>query len=72
MQHCIIDRIENGIAVCELDDKTLIGIPVIDLPEGVREGDCLVKDGGSWEIDFERAASRKERISKLASSLFVD
>lgn len=72
MQHCIIDRLEGGVAVCELKDKTMADIPLADLPEGVREGDCLTREDGVWMFDQERAGARKARISKLADSLFAD
>ena len=62
----IIDRIENNIAVCEIDDTT-IDIPLFALPNGVREGDAV-----SVLIDKEQTENRKENINKLMNSLFKD
>lgn len=72
MQRCIIDRLEGDIAVCELEDGSMVDTPLSSLPEGVREGDCLVRVDGLWHIDSERTATRKTRIAKLAESLFAD
>lgn len=62
----IIDRIENNIAVCEVDGST-IDIPLFALPKGVREGDAV-----SVSIDKEQTENRKENINKLMNSLFKD
>ena len=37
-----IDRIEEGIAVIELDSDNYIDIPIKYLPPGVKEGDMLI------------------------------
>ena len=44
----IIDRIEEGIAVIELDSENYIDIPIKYLPAGVKEGDKLI-------LDFEKS-----------------
>ncbi|MBN2144872.1 MAG: DUF3006 domain-containing protein [Candidatus Aureabacteria bacterium] len=38
----IIDRIEEGFAVIELDEDNLIDVPVKYLPPAVGEGDSLM------------------------------
>lgn len=38
----IIDRIEEGFAVIELDSENYIDIPLKYLPPGVKEGDKLI------------------------------
>jgi hypothetical protein len=62
----IIDRIENNIAVCEVDTKT-IDVPLSALPNGVCEGDVI-----SLTIDKKQTDDRKENINKLMNSLFKD
>lgn len=62
----IIDRIENNIAVVEIDDTT-IDIPLFALPSGLREGDAV-----SVSIDKEQTENRKENINMLMNSLFKD
>ena len=43
-----IDRIEEDIAVIELDSDNYIDIPIKYLPPGVKEGDKLI-------LDFEKS-----------------
>ena len=38
----IIDRIEEGFAVIELDEENYIEVPLKYLPEGVKEGQALL------------------------------
>lgn len=62
----IIDRIENDIAVCEIESFT-IDIPLSALPEGVQEGDVI-----SLSVDKAQTADRKEKIKDLMNTLFKD
>ncbi len=67
----IIDRIEGDIAVCENIDRTTTSIPLILLPEGVKEGDVISKDeNGGFIIDAEKTFERKKRIKRLLSNLW--
>lgn len=70
MKRYIVDRIEGSFAVCEAEDKTMLNVPLADLPEGAAEGDCLVKDGEAWTQDPARKSARKARIDSLAARLF--
>ena len=38
----IIDRIEEGFAVIELDEENYIDVPLKYLPPGVKEGQALI------------------------------
>ena len=38
----IIDRIEEGFAVIELDEDNTIDVPLKYLPPGVKEGQALI------------------------------
>lgn len=40
----IIDRIEEGFAVIELDEENYIDVPLKYLPAGVKEGQTLILD----------------------------
>ncbi len=64
----IIDRIEEGWAVCYTDDDRNIRIdmPVQDLPEGVLEGDHLIV---TFEIDREKTKKEKEYAEELLREL---
>ena len=60
----IIDRFEGDMAIIECEDK-MIEIPVKYLPATAKECDVL-----KLVIDKEKTDERKERIQKLADSLF--
>ena len=58
----IIDRIEEGLAVLEYGFDSII-CPITNLPEGVREGSVLIKDGMNFLLDAsEETAARSHRI----------
>lgn len=63
----IIDRIEDSIAVAELEDLSTVDIPLSALPKGVKEGDVI-----NVSIDENETQSRKESISRLMDDLFAD
>ena len=66
-----VDRIADGIAVCEKEDMTTVGIPLSELPDGTKEGSVLLlKDDGSYSIDINEESKRKKRILDLQSMLF--
>jgi len=66
----IIDRFEGEFAVCEKEDRTMMEIPIKDIPAGAAEGDVLVVDQGSITADREETEKRKERIEGLMDSLW--
>jgi len=61
----IVDRIENGIAVCEIDGA-MIEIALSKISSDVKEGDVLANtgDGESYTIDIATTKQRKEDINK--------
>ena len=72
----IVDRIENGLAVCEIDGGT-IDIPLDRISGDAKEGDILHEgDGGAGysiaqeETDLKRAAVRDrfERLKKRSKA----
>lgn len=46
----IIDRLEEGLAICETELRKRISVPVSHLPKEVKEGDVLREEEGrfSW------------------------
>ena len=58
----IIDRIEEGTAVCETGNGRLL-VSLSDIP-GAGEGDVIVYsfEKGSWEVDADATAARREQI----------
>lgn len=63
----IIDRIENNIAVCELENGEMLDVKISALPKGIQEGDVI-----NLSVDETETNERKERIDKLMNSLFKD
>ena len=64
----IVDRIENGVAVCETDG-VMVDIPLAKINGGVREGDILREDGALYTVTPEETEQRrtaiKERFERL-------
>ena len=52
----VIDRIEEGIAVIELEDRSQIFFPAKRLPKGAGEGSVLRID-----ITYDREATKRQR-----------
>lgn len=61
----IIDRIENNIAVCELENGEMLDVKISALPKEIKEGDVI-----NLSVDETETNKRKERIDKLMNSLF--
>ena len=66
----IVDRIENDIAVCEIDG-VMYDIPLSRIKGRVREGDILHDNGESlpFTIDRSGTARRKAEISERFENL---
>ena len=72
MQKFIVDRIEGSSAVCETAERTIVDLPLSELPAGIKEGDCVTLENGQYTIALEDTKNRKQRIQKKVDSLFVD
>lgn len=71
MKKVIIDRFEEGTAVCLDKDNNQILIETSLLPEGSDEGSTLIiEDNGSIYFDKMDTEERAERISSLEEELF--
>lgn len=65
-----VDRIEEGVAVLEDQQRRQLSLPAERLPPGTREGDCLRRrDTGDFALDSEETARRKARARDLFRSL---
>ncbi|MDR0797853.1 MAG: DUF3006 domain-containing protein [Nitrososphaerota archaeon] len=63
----IVDRIENAIAVCEINGKMMKDIPLSKISDGVREGDVLLDnsgDGSFYIVDVEKTKQRRDYITE--------
>ena len=66
----IIDRLEEGIAVCENELKKLISIPTDLLPDGLKEGDVLEEQEGRFLRDEQGTEARKMCIRDRTGMAF--
>lgn len=66
----IVDRIENGFAVCEQDDGSFVDLPLECCAGTVREGDVLVRSGEGYHVDEAETAKRRDRAKRLSDGLF--
>ena len=66
----IIDRLEEGIAVCENELKKLIAIPKDLLPDGLKEGDVLEDQEGRFLRDEQGTEARRKEMRKKLMDLF--
>jgi len=68
----IVDRIENNIAICEIDGKTTKDIPLTKISKDVHEGDVLIDlngDNSFYTVDIAQTKQRKNDITKLFEHL---
>lgn len=66
----IIDRLEEGLAICENELKKMVSIPLENLPGGAREGDIINEKEGVFSLDRESSAKRREKMRKKLTDLF--
>lgn len=70
MEFYCIDRLEEGLAVCETPDDRMENIPLEELPPDAAEGDLLRRgQQGQWEIDHKATQARREAIRKKRAAL---
>ena len=68
----IIDRIVQGLAVCETPGRDQVVLPAERLPHGAREGDCLRETPGGYRIDTAETDRRRSRNRDLFRSLLAE
>ena len=61
----IIDRFENGFAVCEIDGEKTQNLPLCFLPQGAKAGDVL-----TILVDEDETRARKKRIEEKMKKLW--
>ena len=66
----VIDRFEGKYAILEDENKMMIDILISDLPEGMEEGDVLIKEGDVYVIDQLETQRRKEKLRELMDDLW--
>ncbi|WP_314724952.1 DUF3006 domain-containing protein [Enterocloster bolteae] len=66
----IIDRLEEGLAICETELRKRISVPVSHLPKEVKEGDVLREEEGRFFLDSEETNKRRREMKKKLMDLF--
>lgn len=68
----IVDRIEEGFAVCESDDEnnTMISIKINEIPFLLSEGDVIYFKDNKWVKDDFEKNSIASRIEKKMNDLW--
>lgn len=71
MQYLVVDRIEDGYAVCEGENSATVNIALLLLPDGVEEGSVLelAPDGG-FAINSDLQQKRKAEMLSLQNDIF--
>ena len=70
----IVDRIENGKAVCEINGEVVKNISLSKISDDVCEGDVLMDkngDGSFYIIDIVKTKERKEDINERFKRLKI-
>jgi hypothetical protein len=65
----IVDRIESGYAVCELESGRFSDLPLNEIPK-VKAGDVLVERNGKIIVDETATEERRRKIISLQNDLW--
>lgn len=68
----IVDRIVQGLVICETGSRDRVVLLLETLPAGVREGDCLRERDGEYQIDHTETEQRRAYNRDLFNSLLED
>ena len=66
-----VSRIDEGIAVLEFPDGEFREVDISLLPDGVKEGNILIKNqNNEFIFDFEEERRKKDRLLELQNKIF--
>jgi hypothetical protein len=65
-----VDRIEGDYAICELENRQMINIPLKDIPFLLKEGDVIEINGNSYKFDAEETKKKKKKIEDMTKGLW--
>ena len=65
-----IDRIEEGIAVCESAEGETVRVRAETLPDGAKEGSLVSFSDGQWTLLEDETAKARHEMFLLSESLF--
>lgn len=67
----IVDRITQGLVVCENESRDRVVLRIETLPDGLREGDCLRARCGEYIVDHAETERRRAFNRDLFKSLLA-
>lgn len=68
-----VDRFEGEYALCEEHSACgIVHIPLVELPDGVREGDLLAFTDGRYVVDQEATERLRKRILEKQNRLWEE
>ena len=68
-----VDHIVENYAICEnLSNEKITNIPLSCLPNGIKEGDILIKNSedGTFHIDKQETELRRNKMINLQNKIF--
>ncbi|MBR1884449.1 MAG: DUF3006 domain-containing protein [Clostridia bacterium] len=66
----IVDRIEEDIVVCVLEDESVIYINIEDIEGTVEENDVIVEEDGVWKKDEAETKERLEYMKEITKDMW--
>ncbi len=69
MEKLIVDRITEGIAVLEKEDKSHIEVTLSNIGVDIKEGSVLLFDGVGYSADKASEDERRKRIFEMQERL---
>lgn len=72
MKKFIIDRVEEGFAVCECEDLSHISVPINNFPFEIKEGMTVILKNGVYECDADAEKELKSKILALHKKLMSE
>lgn len=69
-EYVIVERIVEDIVLLELANRQQLSLPLVVLPQPLREGDCLYLSGGRFYIDKEETERRRQSNARRLNSLW--
>ena len=69
MEKLIVDRITEGVAVLEKEDRSHTAVPLSDIGLEIKEGSVLLFDGEKYIADSDEEDERRKRIFAMQERL---
>ena len=69
MEKLIVDRIADGIAVLEREDRSHLEVPVSDIDAEIKEGSVLLFDGEKSTPESDEEEARRKKIFAMQERL---